>query len=252
MTDLHIPTHIDMTRRIAVQETATVTDLTVTEQQLRAQYDEHQREAAAERDRIEAELRAVREQADKRLAALADDERRLAGELTDVGRRLQQHRDEAEQAQQSIADWCTRQGVSPGDLPPLRDTGPMPVVAARQVVDLDPFVGEDVIIRTRGGQKIAGHLESASPARLRQLDGVDCLVDVELIVEIQRVAVIDPPPGFDTSAPLVVTHDPLPAIDGADALLEQGRRMADPGTTRTDLPGGDQPIEGGFQGDTDA
>lgn len=213
MPELHIPTHIDMTRRIAVQETATVTDLTVTEQKLRVQYDEHQQGAAAERDRIEAELRAVREQADKRLAALAEDERRLGGELTDVGRRLRQHRDEAEQAQQSIADWCTRQGVSPADLPPLRDTGPMPVVAAPKAIEPGGKCGEC----------------------LAPMPGAH-------YPQCPQAAVPTPPEN----------SQPLPALDAPDALLEAGRKAADPGATRTDLPGGDQPGQGDFQGDTDA
>jgi hypothetical protein len=257
MTDtLHIPAHIDMTRRIAAQQTADVTRLTVAEAQLKQQYDEHQRDAAAEKARIEAELREMRENAERRLNALDEHGQRLNGELREIGRQIQQHRDEAEQAQWSIADWCTRQGIDPASLPPLPDTGPLPVVPAEpaQVVDLAPFFGEDVVIRTFGGHKLAGHLEAyGDAARIRQPDGQDCYVSPATIVEIQRVAVIEPPSGFDTSSTITVTADPLPPVDDPDGLLAMGQRMADPGATRTDLPtGGEPPIPGEFQGDTDA
>jgi hypothetical protein len=129
-TQMHIPQHIDMTRRIAAQETASVTALTVQEQQLQAEYDRHQAEYDAEQKRIEAELRAAAEQGKAHLDRLAAVGKRMNGQVQDIGIRLERHRKEAEQAQQSVADWCTRQGINPSDLPPLPDTGPLPVVAA--------------------------------------------------------------------------------------------------------------------------
>jgi hypothetical protein len=129
-TQMHIPQHIDMTRRIAQQEAASVTALTVQEQQLQGELDKHQQAAAAERNRIEAELREIRENADRRLAALADAEDRLKAAITDVGKRRHHHATEAEQAQLSLLDWCTRQGIEPAALPALPDTGPLPAIAA--------------------------------------------------------------------------------------------------------------------------
>lgn len=173
MTDLQIPPHIDMTRRIAVDLAVTVATLGDTEQQLRGQLDEHQRDAATERDRIEAELVAARERAEKHLTALAETERRLTGELIDVGRRLQQHRDEAEQAQQSVADWCTRRAIDPADLPPL--TGPIPAIPAEPTalppaadpaprdISGDPYaipanrIGEPAPLPTAAEEPVAAH-----------------------------------------------------------------------------------------------
>ena len=108
MNDMHIPAHIEMTRRIAAQQASDVTRLTVAEQQLRAQLDEHQNDAAAEKTRVEAEIRKFVEKRQQHLDALAETGRRLSGQLTDVGRALQQHREEATEAQQTVADWCTR------------------------------------------------------------------------------------------------------------------------------------------------
>jgi hypothetical protein len=206
MNDMLIPPHIDMTRRIAADLAATVTRLTVTEQQLKQQLDEHQRDAAAERDRIEAELRAAREKAEAHLAALAETERRLTGELTGVGRQLQQHRDEAEQAQQSIADWCTRRAIDPSTLPPLPDTGPLLAIPAPEPQTRKPL--------------------------LREL--------TQEAVEAGTYG--EPAPGMEPK---------LPSLEVSDAVLEAGRRAADPGATRVDA-GGDGPAEGPFPGDVES
>lgn len=227
-TMMQIPPHIDMTRRIAADLTATVTKLAVTEQQLMAQLDEHRRTAAQERDRIEAELRATREAADRRLAQLADEEQRITGELQGVGRQLQRHRDEVDQAAESLADWCTRRAIDPADLPPLRDTGPMPAIPAveprPEVVDLARHVGQDVVLRTFGGTKIAGRLIGAGErVQVRQDDGTDCYVAAGDVVEVMRVAEIAPPLGFDpNSTGLVVAQVPdmtIPDTGLAPALL---------------------------------
>lgn len=254
MTEMHVPAHITLTRRIAQQEAAAVTALTVEEQQLKTEYDKHQAEYEAERARLDAELREAAAKAKAHLDNLAAAGQMLNGQVQDVGRRLRQHSDEATDAQQTVLDWCTRRGINVTDLPPLRDTGPMPAIPAprSEVVDLAPHVGHDVVLRTFGGTKIGGRLVRVSDrAQVRQDDGTDCYVAVTDVAEVMRVAEIPPPPGFDTSAPLVVTADPLPAIGESDALLEAGRRAAnpntDPGATRVDT-GGDQPAEGPFPG----
>lgn len=128
MNPLHIPAHIDMTRRIAAQQTADVTRLAVEEQQLKAEYDRHQAEYEAERARVEAELRKAAEDAKRHLDGIEAAGRRLAASIADTGQRLRQHADEAREAQESVLDWCTRRGISPDDLPVLADTGPLPVV----------------------------------------------------------------------------------------------------------------------------
>ena len=128
--DLHVPSHIQMTIRIAAQEQQSATAWTVREQELRGQVDEHQRDAAAERGRIEAELQAARADAERRLNALADVERKLTAELAEAGRCKEHHGREALDAQQSVADWCTRHGVRPDELPVPDGTGPLPVVPA--------------------------------------------------------------------------------------------------------------------------
>ena len=129
-TDLHVPSHIQMTIRIAAQEQQSATAWTVREAELRGQVDEHQRDAAAERERIEAELQAARADAERRLNALADVERKLTAELAEAGRCKEHHGREALDAQQSLADWCTRHGVRPDELPQPDGTGPLPVVPA--------------------------------------------------------------------------------------------------------------------------
>ncbi|HEY9411768.1 MAG TPA: hypothetical protein VIP77_19470, partial [Jiangellaceae bacterium] len=128
MNPLHIPAHIDMTRRIAAQQAADVTRLAVEEQQLKAEYDRHQAEYEAERARVEAELRKAAEDAKRHLDGIEAAGRRLAASIADTGQRLRQHADEAREAQESVLDWCTRRGISPDDLPVLADTGPLPAI----------------------------------------------------------------------------------------------------------------------------
>jgi hypothetical protein len=207
MTEMHVPAHITLTRRIAQQEAAAVTALAVTEQQLRTQLDEHQRDAAAERDRIEAELRAAREKAEKHLEALAETGRRLTSELTGVGRQLQRHHDEATEAQHTVLAWCTRAGISPDDLPPLRDTGPLPAIAAPTAPEMPDRCDEC---------ETTGRNCTAHGGR----------------------------PGIPYTPP---AEPKLPSLEVSDAVLEAGRRAADPGATRVDA-GGDQPAEGPFPG----
>lgn len=211
-TMMQIPPHIDMTRRIAADLAVSVATLGDTETKLRTQLDEQQRSAAAERDRIEAELRATRDAADRRLAQLVEAEKRLTGELAAVGRQREQHTREQAEAIESIADWCTRRAISPEDLPPL--TGPLPAIPAveprPEVVDLARHVGQDVVLRTFGGTKIAGRLIGAGErVQVRQDDGTDCHVAAGDVVEVMRVAEIAPPPGFDpNSTGLVVAQVP--------------------------------------------
>lgn len=201
---MHIPAHIEMTRRIAAQQASDVTRLTVAEQQLRAQLDEHQNDAAAEKTRVEAEIREFVEKRQQHLDALAETGRRLSGQLTDVGRALQQHREEATEAQQTVADWCTRKGVSLTDLPPLRDTGPLPAIPAPVTAPEHGKCGE-------------------------------CLAPMpgQHYPQCPQAAAVDPK---------------LPALEAPDALLDAGRRAADPNATQVD--GGDgpgRPFPGGVE-----
>lgn len=218
MTEMHVPAHITLTRRIAQQEAAAVTALAVTEQQLRTQLDEHQRDAAAERDRIEAELLAAREKAEAHLAALAETGRRLTGELQGVGRQLQRHHDEATEAQHTVLAWCTRAGISPDDLPPLRDTGPMPAIAAPTAAPEHEKCGECLA-------PMPGEHYPQCP----QAAAVTAALNAQ----------------FGTAAP---AEPKLPSLEVSDAVLEAGRRAADPnadpGATRVDS-GGDQPEPSG-------
>jgi hypothetical protein len=209
--DMHVPAHITLTRRIAEQETAAVARLTVTERQLTAQLDEHQRDAAAERDRIEAELRAAREKAEKHLGALAETGRRLTSELQGVGRQRQQHHDEATEAQQTVLGWCTRAGISPDELPPLHDTGPLPAI------------------------------QTPEPKALEMPDRCD-----ECETTGRNCTAHGGRPGIPYTPPV----DPkLPALDEPDSVLALGARMADPNATRADA-GGDgpgRPFPGGME-----
>ena len=111
-----------------------------------------------------------------------------------------QHEAEAQQAA-DIAESLDRiaaQMRGRADVPPaeaLAATGLMP----KQVIDLAPHVGHDVVIRTSGGTKVAGHLLDADRehARVRQPDDMVCTVAVADVREVQQVREIDPPPGLD-------------------------------------------------------
>jgi hypothetical protein len=204
-TQMHIPAHIEMTRRIAAQQASDVTRLTAAEQQLRAQLDEHQNDAAAEKARVEAEIREFVEKRQQHLDALAETGRRLSGQLTDVGRALQQHREEATEAQQTVADWCTRKGITLTDLPPIPDTGPLPAIPALAT--------------------------APEPAKCPE-----CLAPMPGQHYPQC------PPAAEPKLPA------LPALEAPDALLNAGRRAADPNATQVD--GGDgptRPFQGGVE-----
>jgi hypothetical protein len=209
--DMHVPAHITLTRRIAQQETAAVTALTVEEQQLTTEYDKHQAEYEAERNRLDAELREAAEKAKQHLDRLAAAGQRLSGSITDVGRRLRQHSDEATEAQQTVLDWCTRRGISPADLPPLHDTGPMPAIQAPEPKQIQ-----------------ASTLPTLSPCASG---------------EHARCAGCEDCPQGCHPEPAG-----LPALDEPDSVLAMGARMADPNATRADLPAGGDGPDGPFQG----
>lgn len=241
MTEMHVPAHITLTRRIAQQEAAAVTALTVEEQQLTAEYDKHQAEYEAERARLDAELRDAAEKAKAHLDNLAAAGQMLNGQVQDVGRRLRQHSDEATDAQQTVLDWCTRRGINVTDLPPLRDTGPMPAIAAPAQPAQMPYaehVGHRVEVLIVGDQEsVTGQLLRVDHAGLHVL-----LPEGEQTIPAEHVTALRPAFG-DLSIP-APAEPKLPSLEVSDAVLEAGRRAADPGATRVDA-GGDQPEPSG-------
>lgn len=212
-----IPDYANLLRRAAANHAADATRYADREQKLTTELGRFEEWMAAEHARVQAELNEAQAKADEQLRSISADWETRKRDLAETGRAKAEHQRHATGAERAWRTWCQEEGVDPDALPPLRDTGPMPVVAAPPAPKGRPPVEEFPEL----GLQVVRHPTT---------------------------------PGLDEIQPMPAENSqPLPAIDGADALLEQGRRMADPGATVTDLPAGGETPEstGGFQGEAD-
>lgn len=228
MTEPTIPDYANLLRRAAANHAADASRYASQEQKLTTELARFEEWMAGEHARIQAELDEAQAKADEQLRAISADWETRKRDLAETGRAKTEHQKHATGAERSWRNWCHDEGIDPADLPPLRDTGPMPAIPAveprPETVDLARHVGQDVVLRTFGGTKIAGRLIGAGErVQVRQDDGTDCYVAAGDVVEVMRVAEIAPPLGFDpNSTGLVVAQVPdmtIPDTGLAPALL---------------------------------
>lgn len=129
---VHIPAHARSLILAAAQEAASVVTWTDREKLLSGLYTKHQEDANEELGALAAQIDELRVAFEARRAVLGEQGQRIASELADAGRRKDQHFEDAQDARQTLLDWCARRGVDPATLPTVTATessGPLPVVS---------------------------------------------------------------------------------------------------------------------------
>lgn len=261
MTEPTIPDYANLLRRAAANHAADATRYANTEQHLTTELGKFEEWMKGQRARIQAELDEAQRKADEQLRAIAADWETRKRDLAEAGRVKAEHQKHATGAERAWRNWCHDEGINPADLPPLPDTGPLPAIPAPRSEpvsatlyqenglpmvwsSLDPPGGYVcAVLAPRGGPgidmpdgtRICGRPVESEPCGEHGPDNVPP-VPRELPV---------PAPSENSQ--------PLPPLETPDALLEAGRRAADPasdpGATRVDA-GGDgpgRPFPGGVE-----
>lgn len=210
MTEPTIPDYANLLRRAAANHAADASRYASQEQKLTTELGKFEEWMVGEHARIQAELNAAQAKADEELRAISADWETRKRDLAEAGRVKTEHQKHATGAERAWRNWCRDEGIDPADLPPLRDTGPLPAIAA-----------PDDLPRLPNGRVVPPPGE----------------------IEFAPEAAPAPLPGDASDA-----GGALPALDAPEALLAQGRAAADPNGTQVDAPGGGQPVQGGFQG----
>ena len=125
-----IPDYASLLRRAAANHAADATRYADREQKLTTELGRFEEWMHAEHARIQAELNEAQAKADEQLRSISQDWEARKRDLAEAGRAKAEHQKHATGAERSWRNWCQEEGVDPDALPPLRDTGPLPVVPA--------------------------------------------------------------------------------------------------------------------------
>jgi hypothetical protein len=125
-----IPDYAGLLRRAAANHAADATRYADREQKLTTELGRFEEWMHAEHARIQAELNEAQAKADEQLRSISMDWEARKRDLAEAGRAKAEHQKHATGAERSWRNWCQEEGVDPDALPPLRDTGPLPVVPA--------------------------------------------------------------------------------------------------------------------------
>lgn len=125
-----IPDYASLLRRAAANHAADATRYADREQKLTIELGRFEEWMHGEHARIQAELDEAQAKADEQLRSIAADWEARKRDLAEAGRAKAEHQKHANGAERSWRNWCQEEGIDPATLPPLRDTGPLPVVPA--------------------------------------------------------------------------------------------------------------------------